>query len=368
MRSGLIAAAALVVMTLASCVPARQFATTHAPVSPAVIGVGDRAAHTATLLPDGGLLVAGGCVVDGCSTATAESMIVTGEQVDATSDMTQSRDAHTATLLPDGSVFIAGGFPAEGEKPLASTERFDPSSSEWSPAAELDLGRGGHAAALLGDGRVLIAGGWIDLSTYTASTELYDPASDTLAPGPELPVALDGIAAVPLADGRALITGGQAERGVATDTAIVVSADGSSATEIRPLGAARFKHTMVVLPDDRVLVIGGTSDDVQLLTSTELFDPASLTFTPGPQLRSGRYKLGGGAAVLGDGRVAVWGGGPGVELLDVAAGTSSAFPGAPHGVASFGTATATDGRVTFIGGYDEQIRLVETFLVLPEPD
>ena len=96
--------------------------------------------------------------------------------------------------------------------------------------------------------------------------------------------------------------------------------------------------------------------------------PRRSRFSPGPELRTGRYKLGGGAAALSDGRVAVWGGGPGVELIDVEAGTTSPLPDSPQGVASFGTVTVVGDRLILIGGYDERIRLSRTFEVLREPE
>ena len=325
-----------------------------------------RAAHTATTTPDGTVLVAGGCAVDGCTTATPSVVAVdaTGD-VSVRPDLRTARDAHTAALLGDGSVLVAGGFSGEGQPPLASAETLAPGGTGWQPTAPMRTARGGHATAPLGDGRVLVAGGWIGSQTYTDSTEIYDPRTRRFVPGPRLPVAVDGLAAAPLPDGSVLVAGGQVRPGVATDQALVVHPDGTL-TRVAPLGQARFKHAMVPLASGRVLVIGGTVDDRRLLTSTELFDPRTRAFRPGPDLSSGRYKLGGAAAVLPDGRVLVAGGGPGVEIIDVGAGTSR--PYATGLVAptrgSFSTVSVVRSRVLVLGGYDEDIRLTGRYALI----
>jgi hypothetical protein len=113
---------------------------------------------------------------------------------------------------------------------------------------------------------------------------------------------------------------------------------------------------MIALPDRTVLVIGGTGDDVELLDTTEIFHPDTATFTPGPRLVHGRYKLSEAATVLPDGRVLVAGGGPGLEVIDPVRGLSSPV-GAEQQVASFSTVSVVAGRAWVIGGYDRNIRL-----------
>ncbi len=330
--------------------------------------VGARAVHTATALRGGGVLVAGGCIVDGCATATNTAVLINGRSVRHAPGMEQARDAHTATRLPDGRVLVVGGFAGEGEAPTSSAELYDPEAAAWRNAGELALGRGGHAAALLGGGRVMVAGGWVASRTYTDTIELFDPRTRTFESGPRLPAAVDGLAAIALPDGRALVTGGQHRPGVATDMAVLMSEDGRTTTTAGPMLTPRFKHTMIALRDGRVLVIGGTTDDTELLANTELFDPRTLRFEPGPALQTGRYKLSGAVAEVGDDRFVVGGGGAGVELVDVPAGTTSPLPDAPSGVSSYGTITAADGLLYFIGGYDRDIRLTGTFQVLRQPD
>jgi hypothetical protein len=77
-------------------------------------------------LVNGDLLVAGGCDVDGCSSATTSTFVVSGTSATRVADLAQARDAHTAVNLADGRVLVVGGFTEEGEPPLKSAELFDP--------------------------------------------------------------------------------------------------------------------------------------------------------------------------------------------------------------------------------------------------
>jgi len=319
-----------------------------------------------TPLPDGSLLFAAGCVVDGCTTASADTFVVNGEAVARGPALAEARDAHTATALADGRVLVVGGFAREGSVPLTSAELFDPGGGAWGAAGSLATGRGGHAAARLGDGRVLVAGGWVGPGRYTASTEVFDPATGAFTGGPDLPVAVDGLAAASLPDGCVLVVGGQSSPGVSTDAAVTICA-GLDALPVGRLGTGRFKHGIATLPSGDVVVIGGTTDDRHLLASTEVYDGASRAFRPGPSLVSQRYKLGGSVATLPDGRIVVAGGGSGVEVLDLVAG-SRLVPAAGTERSSFSTVGLTGSRVVIVGGYDENIRLTRQFVSLAVAD
>src|SRR3990170_4104235 len=93
----------------------------------------------------------------------------------ATGSMAAARDGHTATLLPDGTVLVAGGVGTSGE--LASAELYDPRSGTWVPTGNMIETRFTHTATLLRDGTVLVAGGFSGggSGSTPASAELYDP-------------------------------------------------------------------------------------------------------------------------------------------------------------------------------------------------
>ena len=151
---------------------------------------------------------------------------------------------------------------------------------------------------------------------------------------------------------------------MAAAAAVVVGVDG----RVRPVGAlreGRFKHTMLPWAGDTVLVIGGTSDDRTLLRSTEVFDPETGTFRPGPRLVNPRYKLDGSAVRLPDGRVVVAGGGPGAELLDPARPAATLLAEVPDGVASYGTLSVVGDQLWLVGGYDSRVDLTGRDLRVP---
>jgi len=120
-----------------------------------------RAAHTATLLPDGRVLIAGGCTLDSCEMeedgASAELYDPRGGSFAKTGTMGTERVSHTATPLPNGEVLLAGGWDRGGV--LASAELYDLAAGVFPPTGSMTTHRAAHTATLLPSGRVLIAGG-----------------------------------------------------------------------------------------------------------------------------------------------------------------------------------------------------------------
>jgi Galactose oxidase, central domain len=317
-----------------------------------------RAAHTATTLPDGRILIAGGCGIDSCGTAdvhpTAE-FYTPGQGFSAGPPMLVPRTGHSATLLADGRILMVGGFAREGTPPVATAEIYDPRTGAFTEAGKLAVPRGGNIAVRLADGRVLIAGGCLGSRTYTGSVELFDPASNTFQPGPAMPEPRCGAAAVLLADGRVLVTGGEIGREQGIASALVYLPGEQRWQAVEPMKAARYKHAVALLDDGKVLVLGGTPDDRQLLDSTEVFDPATGRFTTATAMTVPRYKFGDSLAVAGS--VLVVAAGAQVDAYDLAMGTFRALT-STRKTRSFPTATTlADGSVLIVGGYDERINV-----------
>jgi hypothetical protein len=138
-----------------------------------------RAFHTATLLPDGKVLVAGG-FNGSFAVASAELYDRATGTWTATGSLISARRGHTATLLTDGKVLAAGGF--NGSFVVASAELYEPASGTWTATGSLNTARRRHTATLLSNGMVLVAGGFDINGLNTASAELYDPPTSTPTP------------------------------------------------------------------------------------------------------------------------------------------------------------------------------------------
>jgi hypothetical protein len=275
----------------------------------AFVSTGDlttmREGHSATLLPDGRVLVAGGW--GNGILASAELYDPASEAFAQTGSMAAGRAGHTATLLPSGLVLIAGGGNANGD-PVASAELYDPASGAFTPTGAMTVARSSHTATLLGTGLVLVAGGLG--GAVLSSAELYDPASGTFTPtGSLVGRRLDHTATL-LADGRVLVAGGT--HSLEGDSILATSelydpANGTfSATGTLITG--RWFHTATLLPDGRVLVAGGSNSQLgsNILVSAEIYDPASGTFALAGNLAA--VRTGHSATLLGNGRVLVAGG------------------------------------------------------------
>ena len=157
--------------------------------------------HTATLLSNGKVLVAGGRDSDKVELASAELYDPARETWSGTGSLNTARYDHTATLLPNGMVLVAGGNPTE----LDSAELYDPASGTWSVTDSLNDGRADHVATLLPNGIVLVAGGTND---EIDTAELYDLAAGTWSLTGSLNTMRKDHAATLLLNGMVLVTGG----------------------------------------------------------------------------------------------------------------------------------------------------------------
>src|SRR5205823_13601604 len=139
--------------------------------------------HTATLLPNGKVLVAGGDG-NGPSQESAELYDPASGTWTATGSLSPGTSEHTATLLPNGKVLVAGGVNGdifEFGSILANAELYDPTSGTWTATGSLGAARGEHTATLLPNGKVLVAGGVSDSYRLGVTAGQEQPASATWA-------------------------------------------------------------------------------------------------------------------------------------------------------------------------------------------
>ncbi len=245
-----------------------------------------RVGHTATLLPTGKVLIAGG------STSVApQSFLSSAELYDPstglftrTGDMSTARRGHSATMLPNGKVLIAGGSLADGTTNfqifLRSAELYDPSTGTFTPTGDM-LTAGASPAVLLADGRVLIAH---DRLGDTARAELYDSATGTFSRAGDQLVMFAGDPQVSLLpDGRVLLALCCAAEQLYDPASDTFSLTGGT-TRVYPDGFA-----IAPLTNGKVLLAGGYAEEANAVTTgAELYDPSNGTFAPTGDMATAR--------------------------------------------------------------------------------
>jgi len=282
--------------------------------------------HTATLLSNGTVMLAGGFINSVWDYGTSTSDNGAGLYDSATGvwsgtgNMTANRGGHTATLLANGKVLITGGSDQDPTGTgLASAELYDPVTGTFTQTGSMAVGRFLHTATLLQNGKVLIAGGiTTSASEPVATAELYDPATGTFTMTGAMAVAREQHTATLLPDGRVLIVGGTtsppaplASAWLATGT---VDLQGTATAEIYDpstgsfsstgsMAAARTFHTATLLPNGTVLIGGGGNEN----STAEIYDPTTGSFSITVGMMIGRS--GHTATLLPNGSVLVAGGG-----------------------------------------------------------
>ena len=317
-----------------------------------------RFAHTATLLSDGRVLVAGGLERDGVPLSSAEVYEPESGTFARVGSMRLRRVGHTATLLRDGTVLITGGSDDTFYKgALSSVELYDPLARAFVSLADLSMPRLAHRATLLPDGRVLITGGQDETGRKLDSAEIYDPATRAFTHAGRMTSPRSDHTATLLPNGLVLIAGG-AVSGFPGEAPVASAELYDPATDrFTPTGGmsiVRFKHSASLLPDGRVIVVGGS--DARMwggkYDSAEIYDPAAGKFSPTGRMSTSRYKIRDAVVPLRDGRLLVAGGGAHAEVYDPAAGVFGRVRGGSGIPRYYSTATPLqNGDVLIVGGY-----------------
>jgi len=337
-----------------------------------------REAQRAVLLPNGAVLIAGGYngisltaaeIYDpGSGTFKATENTTTTSTIPPITTTTvtimqAARRQHTAILLRDGRVFIAGGF--DGSNYLNTAELYSPSAGTFTATTNtLTATRGFHTATLLSDGTVLLVGGY-DGANYLLTAEIFTPSTGAFAAtSGSMAAARMGHTATLLSDGTVLVVGGQnvdstSSQRAFLNTAEIYSTTAGTFTATGTMTSPRIGHTATLLQGGKVLIAGGF-DGTNYLKTAEVFDPSTGKFTPtsGPMVSP---RIDHATTLLSNGKVLITGGYNGqylnsAEIYDPASGTFAALP-VPMSVArqQHSATVLSNGKVLLAGGQNTDL-------------
>ena len=231
-----------------------------------------------------------------------------------TGSMAAQRAFRTATVLNNGDVLVAGGR-NRLQYGLATADLYNPSAGTFTPTGNLNNGRANFTATLLDNGKVLIAGGdiyvWMPSGTQhfcLSSAELYDPSTGKFTLTGSMHAErcgyiAPGFTATRLDNGQVLIAGGGNSSGLVS-TAELYDPSSGTFSLTGSLNTPRVGHTATLLPTGEVLIAGG--DSTNYLASAELYNPLTRTFTLTGSMKTARELF--TATLLGNGEVLVAGG------------------------------------------------------------
>jgi len=325
-----------------------------------------RTYHSATLLNNGQVLIVGGTyrgtfVQYGLTSAELYNP-ATGTFT-TTGSLNTGRYGHSATLLNNGKVLIAGG--TNNSTRLASAELYDPTTGRFSSAGSLSCACG-YNATLLPSGKVLFSAGF-DGTNAVTTAELYDPISGTFSATGSLQVARAGSSSTLLGTGKVLVAGGVYYTGISPNQVPHYLAsselyDPSSGTFslTGSLHTARSSQTGTLLTNGNVLIAAGQNDGANggYLGSAELYNPATGKFTVTGSLNTPRILH--RAHLLSSGQVLIVAGNhfgsiATAELYNPATGTFSNTASLNVPRQGHATALLTNGQVLAAGGYESQL-------------
>ncbi len=259
---------------------------------------------TAGLLPGGEVLVVGG---NGGPVATADLFDAGAASWEVAPTLAHPREDAASVVLPGGRFLVTGG-----DEGSASAEVFDPASQTWAETSPMLQPRRYHTATLLLDGRVLVVGGQRpdDVGKATTAVEIFDPASGTWSSAASMGTPRLGHTATRLPDGRVLVAGGSRFRDIHAlgelDSAEIYDAASDDWVFASSMSVARAFHGAAALENGAVLIAGGVDETSSVLRSTELFDPEEERWVSVGLMTHGRLQH--VTAPLDDGAVLVAGG------------------------------------------------------------
>jgi hypothetical protein len=276
-----------------------------------------RAGHTATLLSNGKVLIAGGAS-DSTGTAVSSAELYdpsTGTFTATPGSMTAARASHTATLLQSGKVLIAGGdmflYNSSGQS-VASAETFDSSTGTFTATGSMTVPRESHTATLLSSGKVLLTGGSDGILGYTptttlyASSETFDPSTGQFTAAGMMTTQRLWQTASLLTSGKVLVAGGDSTSQTNATADLFDPASGSFAATGN-MTEPRFYHAASILNDGTVLVSGGSDNSARAKASAEIYDPTASAFAATGSMNAARVWH--TSTVLQNGKVLITGGG-----------------------------------------------------------
>ncbi len=320
---------------------------------------GPQRGHTATLLSNGLVLIAGGANVSSNTVSTSRVFNPATNTWSTVGSMSNPRIFHTATRLPNGKVLVAGGFNQDTGVYSETAELYDPASGTWTPTDSLGTARSLHTATALDDGGVLICGGATSAAGDTPGCELYatDQGDGCTADSECVSgYCTQGVCCDGPCDAGAC-EACSTQFGATTDgqcTQLTGASCGQSLPSptwktMSPMGTARKAPQAVVLQDGRVFVIGGFADSGAPLSTSELYDPSSDSWSDGPLLQGADGSR--PSVLLQDGRVLIVNRAPAApQVYDPVTNSLTATGPLPSPRSNSVPVLLADGRVLLVGG------------------
>lgn len=231
-------------------------------------------------LPNGDVLMAGGCDEAGCTTASERFAASTGVWT-STPPLADPRGFASATVLVDGRVLLVGGCSdPDCASVLATAELYDPAANTWSRAGTMTERRAGHTATSLVDGSVIVAGGCTDVACMfiLPTVEIWTAAAGgSFTAGPTMLGARHSHTATRLATGEVLVAGGGNGAAASIPSAMVFVPSMRDWVAIDAMNMDRAYHVAIALSSGHV-VVGGGCNPATCMPWAEVYDPASLPF------------------------------------------------------------------------------------------